>query len=121
MLLWKTIPVMFLLGGLVNGQTEEPDNDLEVYDIQSTADLVRLEEQGFGVAYDPMYGNEEDQSDKVIMTAMDTAVIVMYSLIIFIGLIANSVVFFVIFAGHEIGESVFIHGQLKHGQLAMVH
>ena len=86
------------------------DDDVRVYEIQSTADLQTLESENSGILYDPL-GNERG-SDEIKSNSMDTAIIVLYSIIIFVGLIANSIVFFVIFAGNELGEIPILYWQV---------
>lgn len=59
---------------------------------------------------DNSYIGEEDYAygdidqDRVNLQPMDTAIIVIYSIITIVGLLANGIVFFVIFAGNEIGK-----------------
>lgn len=95
--------VVQLLVFLGAAATAQDSGDYELYEIQSTADLIQLEDEYIGnIPYDT-YGNEDGGQASPLST-FNTVVIVLYCIIIFVGLIANSIVFFVIFAGRETGE-----------------
>ncbi|XP_039269644.2 somatostatin receptor type 2-like [Styela clava] len=103
--------VLLICIGPTSSQTVEdedldtiPDYDVIIEDAEDASKFGSSSGSFFSDSYD--YSNGNPVHDQAAMKPMDTAIITIYSVITVVGLIANAIVFFVIFAGNETGKTV---------------